>query len=56
MTAQIPPTSFDLGMLRMRQEEYHGAKVTFIRSNRITRWPTACAVESPGRGLGADSE
>jgi hypothetical protein len=43
-------------MLKMRQEEYQGAKVEFIRSNRITRWPTAGAMAAPGRGLGADSE
>jgi hypothetical protein len=41
-------------MLKMRQEEYEAAVAAFVRSNGITRCPTACAVPTQGTIAPAD--
>lgn len=38
----------------MRQEEYEAAIAAFVRSNDITRCPTACAVPTQGLIAPAD--
>lgn len=38
----------------MSQEEYEAAIAAFIRSNRITRCPTACVVPTQGLIAAAD--
>ena len=46
--AQVVMTGFVLGMLTMRQEEHEAAITAFIRSNGITRCPTACVLPTQG--------
>jgi hypothetical protein len=45
---------FDLGTLTMCSEEYEAAVAAFIRSNRITRCPTACALPTLAAPAAAD--
>jgi hypothetical protein len=45
---------FDLGTLTMCSEEYEAAVAAFIRSNGITRCPTACAVPTQATPAAAD--
>jgi hypothetical protein len=41
-------------MLKMRQEEHEAAVAAFVRSNGVTRCPTACAVPTQGTIAPAD--
>jgi len=45
---------FDLGTLTMCREEYEAAVAAFIRSNGITRCPTACALPTQAAPAVAD--
>ncbi len=45
---------FDLGTLTMCREEYEAAVAAFIRSNGITRCPTACALPTQAAPTAAD--
>ena len=45
---------FDLGMLTMCSEEHEAAVAAFIRSNGVTRCPTACALPTQAALAAAD--
>jgi hypothetical protein len=45
---------FDLGTSTMCHEEHEAAVAAFIRSNGITRCPTACAVPTQAAPAAAD--
>jgi hypothetical protein len=45
---------FDLGTLTMYREEYEAAVAAFIRSNGVTRCPTACALPTQAAPAAAD--
>jgi hypothetical protein len=45
---------FDLGKLTMCSEEHAAAVAAFIRSNGITRCPTACALPTQAAPTAAD--